>query len=49
MRMTLREDRDVTGAEAHRRLGVNFHKTLTFGDEVEDDNTLGVWLQQPGC
>jgi hypothetical protein len=49
MGMTLRKDPDVAGTETDRRLGVNFHKTLAFRDEVEDDDTLGVWLQQPGC
>ena len=49
MCMTLRKYHDVAGAEAHRRLGFNLHKALTFRDEVEDDDTLGMWLQQLGC
>src|SRR3974390_2251524 len=48
MCMTLRKDHDGTGTETHRRLGVNLHKTLAFHDEVEDNNPLGMWLQQPG-
>ncbi len=49
MCMTLRKHRNVAGTEAHRRLGVYFHKTLTFGDEVENYDALGMWLEQPCC
>ena len=49
MCVTLRKDHDVAGAEAQRGLGLNLHKALTFRDEVEDDDALGMWLQQPGC
>jgi hypothetical protein len=47
MCITLRKDNDVAGTEPHRRLGVNLHEALTFRDEVEDDDALGMWLQQP--
>jgi hypothetical protein len=49
MCVTLRKDNDVASTETHQRLAVNFHKTFTCRDEVEDDNTLGVRLEQPGC
>ena len=49
MCMTLGKYHNVAGADAHRRLGFNLDKALAFRDEMEDDDTLGMRLQQRRC
>src|SRR5688572_29147049 len=49
MRVPVRKDDGIARRETHRRLTFHLDEAFTLRDQVEDDDTLGSWLEQRCC